>query len=209
MNIDQQNLDGILEELSGFQKKIINSAKQTFIAGDSNLYSLDFFASAVYNRAISLTNGYVLLSKGNNYLAAVSLIRLQLDNVLRFFASSLVKDSSDFVNHFIEGKKISDYKDINGNKLFDSYLAKLLEAYIPGTQKLYDETCAYIHLSNKHFFPTVAKVDFTNRKVGIQIGSYDVFSIDEKINFSSTMLEVSKLVILVIEKWQQEKSKKK
>jgi hypothetical protein len=62
-------------------------------------------------------------------------------------------------------------------------------------------------LSDKHFFPTVAKSDTVGRNVGIQIGSYDSFKLAEKIDFSSTMLEVSKLVIIVVEQWKHEKIK--
>ena len=122
-------------------------------AGNSKLFTLDFLAISVNNRAISLLNGYVSLVKSKNYLTAVSLIRLQLDNALRFFASTLVENSNDFAMHFIEGKAIKDYKDINGKRLSDNYLSKKLDVYFKGTQKLYSDTCGYIHLSDKHFLP--------------------------------------------------------
>jgi len=35
----------------------------------------------------------------------------------------------------------------------------------------------------------------------------DTFSLEEKINFSRTMREVSKLVLIVLEQWKQEKNK--
>jgi hypothetical protein len=202
-----EHLDKILNELSNFQKQFIESSKRFIEAGNKKLYTLDFFASAVNNRAISLTNAYVTLAKDNNYLTAVSLIRLQLDNALRFFASTLVADSNDFVMQFLDGKAIKDYTDVRGKKLSDNYLAKQLEAYFTGTQKLYTDTCGFIHLSDRHFFPTVAKFEKGNRNIGIQIGSYDNFKLDEKIDFSRTMLEVSKLVLIVVEQWKHEKEK--
>lgn len=205
--IQQKNLDGILNELSNLQKEFIESSKRFIEAGNKKLYTLDFFASAVNNRAISLTNAFVTLAKDKNYLTAVSLIRLQLDNALRFFASTLVSDSNDFVIHFLDGKAIKDYTDVHGKKLSDNYLAKKLEAYFSGTQKLYNDTCGFIHLSDRHFFPTIANFEKESRKIGIQIGSYDSFEFEEKVDFARTMLEVSKLVLIVVEQWRHEKEK--
>ena len=200
-------LEELISELSVFQKQFIESSKRVFEAGDRNLFILDFFASAVNNRAISLTNAFVLLAKNTNYLTAVSLIRLQLDNALRFFASTLVLDSNKFVMHFLDGKEIRDFEDAKGKKLSDNYLAKKLDIYYPGTYKLYKDTCGYIHLSDKHFIPTLSKKKMGRQEIGIQIGSYDNYNIDEKIDFTKSMIEVSKLVILVVEEWKYEKNK--
>jgi hypothetical protein len=206
-NTSQQYLDNILVELSNLQTEFVKSSKRYIEAGNKKLYTLDFFASAVNNRTISLTNAFMTLAKESNYLAAVSLIRLQLDNALRFFASTLVKNSDDFVLHILSGKEIRNYKDSNGAKLTDSYLAKQLEKYFQGINKLYKDTCGFIHLSDKHFFPTLAKLDKKNMNIGIKVGSYDSYNLDEKIDFSRTMLEVSKLVIIVVEQWKHEKDK--
>ena len=203
----EKTLENILTELENFHNEFISSSQRIMEAGNSKLFSLDFLALSVNNRAISLINGYVTLVKTKNYLTAVSLIRLQLDNALRFFASTLVEDSNDFAMHFIDGKPIKDYEDINGKKLSDNYLAKKLDVYFKGTQKLYNDTCGYIHLSDKHFFPTVSKEKKENLKIGIQIGNSDNFTIDERLDFSNTMLEVSKLVLIVIEQWKHEKIK--
>ena len=200
-------LDNILEELSKAQKWFIESSKRFIEAGNNKLYVLDFFASTVNNRAISLTNAYVILAKDNNYLTAVSLIRLQLDNALRFFASTLVSDSHDFVMHALSGKAIKDYKDAKGKKLSDNYLAKQLEVHFAGIQKLYSDTCGFIHLSDRHFVPIIAKFEEVSRKIGFKIGCYDNFKLEEKIDFSRTMLEVSKLVLIVVEQWKHEKEK--
>lgn len=202
-----QSLDKILYELSIFQKEFIESSKRFFEVGNNKLYTLDLLATAVNNRAISLTNAYVTLAKDNNYLTAVTLIRLQLDNALRFFASTLVSDSNDFVKHFLDGKPIKDYTDFHGRKLSDNYLAKQLDVYFVGTQKLYTETCSFIHLSDRHFFSALSKPQEENNDIGIQIGSSDNFSINEKIDFSKTMFEVSKLVLIVVEQWKHEKIK--
>lgn len=145
-------LDNILNELSNFQKQFIESSKRFIEAGNKKLFLLDFFASAVNNRAISLTNAYVTLAKDNNYLAAISLIRLQLDNALRFFASTLVTDSNDFVMQFLDGKEIKDYTDVNGEKLSDNFLAKQLEVYFAGTKNYTKTLVVLFILATDTFF---------------------------------------------------------
>lgn len=204
---NEKYLSQILLEISSFKDEFLMSSKRIMEAGNSKLFALDFLALSVNNRAISLVNAYLALIEDKNYLTAVSLIRLQLDNALRFFASTLVENSNDFVEHFIDGKAIRDYSDIDGKKLTDNYLAKKLEKYFKGTQNLYNETCGFIHLSDKHFFSTLTKEKAKDRKVRIQIGSSENFSLDEKIDFCFTMLEVCKIVLIVVEQWKHEKIK--
>ncbi len=197
-------LNEILDQVSAIKNEFIQSSKR-FITTEPGLYLLDYFASAVNNRAISLSNGFVVLAKDNNYLTAVSLIRLQLDNALRFFASTLVEDSNSFVMHFLEGKAIRDYKDIHGKKLTDAYLVEQLEVHFSGIREAYEELCGYVHLSDQHFFPTICNVDRNNMTVGVRIGSYDNFKLKDKILISKNMLEVSNLVIILVEQWVNEK----
>ena len=58
--MDKQDLDIILAELGSMKKYFQETAKQIMEAGNNKLYSLDFFALAVINRAIALLNTYGL-----------------------------------------------------------------------------------------------------------------------------------------------------
>lgn len=204
----QQELNKLILELDEFPKQFIDSAARILSAGNQLGYALDFFANAVNNRAIALTKGFVTLVKEENYLCAIPLIRIQLDNGLRFFASSLVENPNDFFSHYASGKAIRDFKDSAGKKLTDSYLAKKLDSHFPGVLKLYKDTSGHIHLSENHLFATTKTDSSPNdRKISVRIGSYDIFSLDSKIDFVRTMLEVGKLVIIVLEEWRTEKEK--
>lgn len=198
-------LNNKLSELRKLEKEIIKSSERFYNADKRHLYSLDLFAIAVNSRAMSLLKGYITLANENNYITAISLIRLQLDNALRFFASTQVTDSNDFVMHFLDGKEIRDYKDFNGNKLTDSHLAKEVDKYFKGTHKMYRDACGFIHLSEKHFFQSLLKADEATRQVSFVIGKTDNYSDEDKIDFTNTMIEVTKLVIIMIEQWKHEK----
>lgn len=198
---NEQEIDRLIKLLEKYPDEFLELGIRLLKADNSNIYAIDFLANAVINRAISLIKGFIILAKNDNYLTAVSLIRLQLDNALRFFASTLVKDKSEFIGHFIDGKAIKDYKDIYNKNLTDNYLAKKLNKFFPGTEQLYNNTCAFIHLSNRHLFPTITEANLNNRSVDISIGNSNNFKINEKIDFITTMIEVSKLVIIVIDEW--------
>lgn len=202
----EQLLYSKLENLTKLKDEFINSSKRLIEAGNKNIYSLDLFAGAVNNRAISLLQGFVSLAKENNYLSAIPLIRIQLDNGLRFFASTLVTDSDEFFSHFLNGKAIKDFHDTKGNKLSDNYLVSSLEKHFTGVRKLYKDTSGYIHLSDNHLFATTnISKEKKDRMIEIRIGNYDVYSLESKIDFTQTMIEVCKLVLIIVEQWKYEK----
>lgn len=201
----KKGVNEILIELEKLENEILESSKRFYEADKRNLYSLDLFAIAVNSRAMSILKGYITLARENNYITAISLIRLQLDNALRFFASTQVTDSNDFVLHFLDGKEIRDYKDYKGKKLTDSHLAREVDKYFKGTLKLYKDACGYIHLSEKHFMQSLLKAEEKTRQVSFVIGSTDNYTDDEKVDFTNTMIEVTKLVIIMVEQWKHEK----
>ncbi|MCB9203325.1 MAG: hypothetical protein H6604_09845 [Flavobacteriales bacterium] len=205
--MSEEYLNNILDQISDFENEFIKSSERIMKAGNNKLFTLDFVALSINNRAISLIKGYLTLAKADNYLTAVSLVRLQLDNALRFFASTLVENSSDFAEHFIDGKAIRDYTDIDGKKLTDNYLAKKLENYFSGIKEVYEKTCGYIHFSDRHFFPTITREKIKDLSMQVVIGGSGNFTIEEKLDFSKTMMEVSKIVLIVVEQWKHEKIK--
>lgn len=208
MNEEEQILTDKIEKLFGFTSEFLQSSKRITEAGNQQIFILDLFAGAVNNRAISLINGFVLLAKENNYLCANPLIRMQLDNALRFFASTLVENSNDFFSHYSHGKPIKDYKDIEGKKLTDAYLSNKLDVIFPGVRKLYEDTSGHIHLSDHHLFATTKTgKEGKDRNIEVRIGSYDIYSLYSKIDFVTTMIEVSRLVLIIVEQWKHEKNR--
>lgn len=206
---EKDSLNSYIIKLENFEKEFINSSKRLLLAGNQKIFDLDLFAGAVSNRAISLIKGFVSLAKENNYLCAIPLIRMQLDNSLRFYASSLVTDTSSFFKHYSSGKAIRDYKSFEGKNLTDTYLTRKLETQFSGIIKLYKDTSGHIHLSDTHLFATTSVgKNKTDRKIKVRIGGYDIYSLDSKIDFISTMYEVSKIVIIVLEGWKIEKEKR-
>ncbi|MFC0513512.1 hypothetical protein ACFFGT_04845 [Mucilaginibacter angelicae] len=209
MKHDSDQLANLINELSAYDTKFLDLSAAILQANHQNMYAIDLLSVAVLNRAIQLTNGFSLLAGNNNYLCAIPLIRMQLDNALRFYAFYLVQDGNKLFSHFIDGKPINRYRDKKGNLLTDNYLATSVDKIFPGVLAIYRNTSGHIHLSEQHLFAT--KEPKTNDKQPSRIavgGNTDPFSPKLKINFASTMNEVNKLVYILLDQWRREKELK-
>lgn len=196
-----ENIDKLLSQLESCKTTLLNSLLGMMQADNRALYTNDLLLSAVGNRAISLIDGFLLLAKSDNYLCALPLIRLQLDNSLRFYATSLVEDSNDFFNHFASGEPIRNYRSKDGKKLSDNYLATQLELKIPGIKDIYRKTSSYIHLSDQHLRAIIKKCHQSGNNT-IGIGANTNFSDSEKRHITKTMLDVTYIANIIINGWR-------
>ena len=196
--INEGTLQDLYSELEKVEKKYLELAKQIMEAGDRKMYTMDIFTLIICNRAMSIIRGFVKLGQDNNYITSVPLIRLQVDNCLKFFASTIVSDYDDFILCFLTGEETKDYKDHSGKKLFDSYLTRKLDKLYPGIRTLYKNTSGYIHLSNAH---TIVRTE-SDWEIKMKVGEFDNYSIGEKIDFVYNMLCVSNILLSLLDEWR-------
>jgi hypothetical protein len=130
-------------------------------------------AQAVLNRLLNLVEGFVTLAQQRNLICCGALLRLQLDNCLRFYAVYLVKDPHDFAMQVFGGTPIKKMKDKNGKFMTDKYLAEKLNEKYPWVLNVYKKTSGYIHLSETHIFNTFLESpkEVGTQEMGIGIGS--------------------------------------
>lgn len=207
MKTEEIKLAQYINELAASPAKFAKLGEEITYANNQSPYVIDSFAFSVINRTIQLTQGYITLVGTNNYIAAIPLIRLQLDNALRFFAIFEVDNANNFFFYFMDDKPINNYKSHTGEKLTDSYLAKKMDIISPGVFRLYKEISDYIHLSKQHvhaskYFDDKGEVRLKVMDVNKGI---DAFSLQAKMIFAYNMLEIVKLVFIVLDKWKQTK----
>jgi hypothetical protein len=126
---------------------------------------------------------------------------MQVDNSLRFFATSLVEDSMKFFQEYLKGTHIRNMQDRLGNKMNDFYLATKLDQIYPGIKNLYNNTSGFVHFSNEHSFLQTSMVADKERTIGTTIGNYDFFQIDKKVDFSYNMLIASEILFSMLQQW--------
>ena len=170
---------------------------------------IDIYAFMVLKRSISLVFGFTELIRQKNFLCAAPLIRLQIDNLLRFRASFLVDNQSQFVVDVLQEKEVRKLKDRLGKNMTDGYLQDVLEneyAWIKGT---YKNTSGYVHLSEKHFFNTLrASASGKDGVLDIYIGPDDKMVGDEVYEGAiEDMILVTHALLTFIGNWAVNKNK--
>jgi len=205
----EEDLLKIFNKLSQLEREFINEAKLFLQIGGKNghLHTMDLYTSAIINRAISLMSGFITLSSENNYISSVALIRIQLDNCIRFYASTLVADYDKFFLEYLKGKHIRNLKDTSGNKMTDTYLISNLDKLFPGVQKLYNNSSGYIHFSNEHSNLQTTLNKEETRVIETRIGRYDFYSINQKVDFAYNMFKASEILLDLTRSWKFQKMK--
>ena len=111
------------------------------------------FLVTVLRRSLALIDGFLLMADHRNRCCALPLIRLQLDNVMRVFATcSIVSDREAFIEQILKGQKLHKFKSKDGRKLTDTLLHKELSKKYPPCSHAYEHSSGFIHLSWEHLF---------------------------------------------------------
>jgi hypothetical protein len=148
-------LETRIARIEGLRSRHLSLAERMLEADGSKMFSLDLLALAVINRSLSLCVGFVSLVRAENYLCAASLVRLQLDSCLRFFAANLVDDPHAFSASVLKGIPVRKIKDRSGNPMTDRYLVEALSSKYPWMPGVYRATSGFIHLSERHIFSII------------------------------------------------------
>lgn len=173
MSIDKK-VENKIREIQKLQDDHLDVGKYLLTVADGTQYPFDLLAYAALNRSLALLNGFIDLMKSPNFIAAAPLLRLQLDNCLRFYAGYLVTDPHAFAIQVLSGKAINKQKSSDGKALSDHYLCTILSVEYPWVLDVYKNTSGYIHLSEKHIFHSVRSSN-DGKGLNISIGETDRF----------------------------------
>jgi len=161
-------MESHLDQRLLYLKKSENLHNEVFLkltkAYGGSVYPVDLLAFAVIHRSINLVKGFAILVENRNFISAAPLLRLQIDNCLRFYAVYLVPDPHKFATDILKGARIAKMKDKTGACMTDRYLASRLTEHHSWITQVYDRTSGYIHLSEAHIFNTFAQPTAENSK---------------------------------------------
>lgn len=167
-----------LERLKSLIKEHLHLGKDMIEAYGGALYPTDILATAALNRSMKTLKGFILLIDSKNIMCAGSLLRLQIDSCIRFFASFIVNDPHAFALKVLEGEQINKMVDKSGNKMRDAYLVEKISFFAPWITNVYKETSGYIHLSKKHYYNCIRATD-EDRCIELHITEKDQYVTDE------------------------------
>lgn len=192
-----------LKELEDLSASHLEKCMALLNAGNAKMYSMDLLSVSIYKRSMSLISGFCLLIRNKNFTCAAPLVRMQLDNALRFYATYLVSNPDVLVSGFVNGTHISNYTDnVTGKKLSDSYLVGRLGKEFPGIVQVYKDLSGFVHLSEKHLFSALGKKGNSQNKVSISVGSDDAFITDfQRVDTINAMIDITNIVLWLLSGW--------
>jgi len=138
------------------------------------VYPMDILSFAVLNRSCCLLTAFCDLIEKRNFVAAAPMLRLQLDNLLRYRAAWLVESPHDFALKIFQGEKVKNLHDRLGNRMHDAYLVTSADGDFPQLKSIYEHTSGYVHLSEKHIFNMMQNPDKTP-EVSFKVSDQDEF----------------------------------
>lgn len=201
-------MEELFLKLDAKEKEIIEVGKHLYKAY-KYAYHFDLYCIAQLNRSINLINGFSLLGRSDNFIAAFPLVRLHLDTLQRIFAFQLIdKNIDEIVKEILGGKKISDYKSkISGKKLSDSELSKSLSevAGFDWVKFIYLAGNNFVHFSDKHILAsTISDIKEGKYKSTISRGSIYITK-EEKEGSCYQMERITDAILFFINEWIEQK----
>jgi hypothetical protein len=197
-----EKVDNLIAHLRESRDAHLELGKYILTADKSNLYPLDFLAAAVLNRSLALIEGFCSLIEARNFTAAAPLLRLQLDNCLRFSAAWLVEQPHDFAMEVLRGKPVRKQRTRDGQLMTDHYLVRILSTEAPWVQSVYDHTSGYVHFSEKHIFRCLQESQDSESDVTIHIGlGDDVATEDLYIEAILAFIDATRLLLKYAHGW--------
>lgn len=200
--INEETLNLLFENILELNRLLNEEIKQLSEAeyNKNRIYKLSSIYISLINRAVELNNGYISLFNLKNYITAISLLRIQIENCLRFHGLRILDNLPNAFDDFLSGKELRDMTGNNGKKLYDSYLAKELDNLYPDFKfnELYKQYCAIIHFSN--FYQNIG-THFLDNGDGIIATTYlgggsanPHFDIENRINYTLSLFNATKLL---------------
>jgi hypothetical protein len=191
-----------IDKLDESKDRLIQVA---FDCTDKTNEKIDYnlFLWSILNRAMSINRGFLCLTKEDNYLCAIPLMRMQVDNCIRLYGIHCVADPHAFIMSWMNGNKISTLKDKNNHKLTDRLLVENLEEKYHNIVGIYDSACNFVHLSQENLYNTAQAIDGT-REITCNITGYDRIPDNVKDNIDKCMVYVNNILIDIIYDYARE-----
>jgi hypothetical protein len=132
-----------------------------------------FYLFGIARRALAQSAAFRQMVLSRNSIVALSILRLQLDTVLRLYALFWVANPEDFASKVFKGIAINKLKAADGSIMSDKYLRCRISEKNEWVSSVYIETSGYIHFSDRHIKAALHMKNTSTGHAQIQIGPYD------------------------------------
>jgi hypothetical protein len=204
-----------LDSINNLQSEIQQVAVRMMAAADGALYTIDIVAIAALNRSYALTAAFGLLIERRNLVSAAGILRMQLDNALRFSALWHVPNADEAARQILRGVRVKNLKDRSGQRLTDAHLQELAKEdqelakedkdWVP---EVYEKASGYIHLSTAHVASAIAPGEVDPDQFHFKVSAEDERVPDQTWLEAMAAFQASTdLFLQLIERWTEQKAK--
>jgi hypothetical protein len=132
-----------------------------------------FYLFGIARRALAQSAAFRQMVLSRNSIVASSILRLQLDTVLRLYALFWVADPEDFASKVFNGIAIDKLKAADGSLMKDKYLRDRIAVKNEWIPSVYAETSGYIHFSDRHIKAALHMKNSATGQAQVHIGPHD------------------------------------
>ncbi|HTO16777.1 MAG TPA: hypothetical protein VLZ83_13490 [Edaphocola sp.] len=197
--MDENELSVVIDKFDLLSTDYKNLAK-SIMKQDTQVMKVDLIALSVLNRAVSINNAFKTLVKENNTFAALHLVRIQMDNLIRYYSILIAKDKN-YVDYVLDGKPINQFKDSNNKNFSDFYLVETLSKTYADIKDLYEKYCGHIHFGKEHLERIKTISENKQAKFRVEIGNFESYSLKERETFVIDFITISMLLYNIIQDW--------
>lgn len=153
-------------------------------------------------RALAQSRAFRQVVLDRNSLVAASIVRLQLDTLLRLHALFWVENPEEFAEQVAKGMYVNKLKAADAERMSDLYLRDKLAARNAWVPSVYRETSGFIYFSHRHIEAAVEVVDDATCRAEVRIGLCDV---DKPDGYCREMLDaflhLNMMIPIAAENW--------
>lgn len=127
------------------------------------------FLYGAAKRTLAQAEGFRAMEDARNATVAASLVRLQLDSLLRLYALWWVEDADRFSQDVLGGAQINKLKAADGAVMTDAWLYRRLATEIPWIETVYRESSGFVHFSGRHMLAVLQARNDDEQDAGIAL----------------------------------------
>lgn len=178
VNTPPPDLNARLDRIRAEQAALLLEG-QALLGAGMPLNQIGMLLLAAAKRSVALPEGFATMIRDRNFHAAAPMVRMQLDTALRVAALRFVPDPNAYAASVMEGVAVYKLKDDTGARLTDHRLLERLSETFPWITTVYRDASAFVHLSARHLWTSIAALDEAEHIVHFQISPHDPVQITE------------------------------
>lgn len=155
---DDATYEEIEGQLARSQQAILDICQAHMQAVEPSGYS-DIYGLAIARRALALSAGYRALVLQANSIAALPIVRMQLDTALRLYAAFFVDDREIFCRQVFDGQQVNKIRARDGKLMTDAYLLSRVAERFEWITNVYKVTSGHVHFSGHHLLEIFRRDD--------------------------------------------------